>query len=38
MILPSKEDYPDYYEVIQEPVDLTMIKERMDSNKVSLIT
>ncbi|KAL5112565.1 Protein polybromo-1 [Taenia crassiceps] len=33
MILPSKEDYPDYYEVIQEPIDLTMIKERMDSNK-----
>ncbi|VDM23905.1 unnamed protein product [Hydatigera taeniaeformis] len=33
MILPSKEDYPDYYEVIQEPIDLTIIKERMDSNK-----
>ncbi|KAL5967885.1 Protein polybromo-1 [Taenia solium] len=33
MVLPSKEDYPDYYEVIQEPIDLTIIKERMDSNK-----
>ena len=34
MFLPSKEEYPDYYEVIQEPIDLTMIKERMDTNKV----
>lgn len=35
MVLPSKEEYPDYYEVIQEPIDLTMIKERMETNNVS---
>ena len=34
MFLPLKEEYPDYYEVIQEPIDLTMIRERMESNKV----
>uniref|UniRef100_A0A5K3EUD3 Bromo domain-containing protein n=1 Tax=Mesocestoides corti TaxID=53468 RepID=A0A5K3EUD3_MESCO len=33
MVLPSKDDYPDYYDVIQEPIDLTMIKERMETNK-----
>ncbi|VDN16793.1 unnamed protein product, partial [Dibothriocephalus latus] len=35
MVLPSKEEYPDYYTVITEPIDLTMIKERMDSNRYS---
>ncbi|VDL60867.1 unnamed protein product [Hymenolepis diminuta] len=32
MVLPSREEYPDYYEVIQEPIDLTIIKERMETN------
>nr|CDS33407.1 polybromo 1 [Hymenolepis microstoma] len=32
MVLPSREEYPDYYEVIPEPIDLTMIKERMEAN------
>nr|VZI39478.1 unnamed protein product [Spirometra erinaceieuropaei] len=35
MVLPSKEEYPDYYTVITEPIDLTMIKERMDNNLYS---
>ncbi len=35
MVLPSKDEYPDYYDVIQEPIDLTLIKEKMDTNAVS---
>lgn len=34
LVLPSREEYPDYYEVIQEPIDLALIRERMDTNKV----
>ncbi|CAH8508587.1 unnamed protein product [Heterobilharzia americana] len=33
--LPSKEEYPDYYQVISNPIDLTMIKHKMDEGKYS---
>lgn len=36
MVLPSKEDYPDYYQVIPEPIDLTTIKKKIDEDSVSL--
>ncbi|CAF3919770.1 unnamed protein product [Adineta steineri] len=28
--LPSSEEYPDYYETIEEPIDMSMIKDKMD--------
>ncbi|TPP39754.1 Protein polybromo-1 [Fasciola gigantica] len=33
--LPSREEYPDYYQIIPEPIDLTMIKRKMDENHYS---
>ncbi|KAH8861046.1 Protein polybromo-1 [Schistosoma japonicum] len=33
--LPSKDEYPDYYQVILNPIDLTMIKHKMDEGKYS---
>nr|CAH8840900.1 unnamed protein product [Trichobilharzia regenti] len=33
--LPSKDEYPDYYQVISNPIDLTMIKHKMDEGKYS---
>ncbi|CAL8082046.1 unnamed protein product [Calicophoron daubneyi] len=33
--LPSKEEYPEYYKVIPEPIDLTTIKQKMDQNLYS---
>ncbi|XP_050414822.1 protein polybromo-1 isoform X3 [Patella vulgata] len=32
-ILPSKKDYPDYYKVIMEPIDLSMIENKIKSEK-----
>ena len=34
MVLPSKKDYPDYYQVISEPVDMTMIDAKIKAEKV----
>ncbi|OON18820.1 Bromodomain protein, partial [Opisthorchis viverrini] len=31
--LPSKEDYPDYYKVIPEPIDLGIIRRKMEQNE-----
>lgn len=36
MSLPSKKDYPDYYKFISEPIDLTMIENKIKTNMVSL--
>ncbi|KAL3851884.1 hypothetical protein ACJMK2_015582 [Sinanodonta woodiana] len=33
MFLPSKKDYPDYYQVITEPIDLTMIESKIKNDK-----
>ena len=33
--LPSAEEYPDYYETIEQPIDMTMIKEKIDKNLVN---
>ena len=35
MVLPSRKDYPDYYQVIMEPVDMTMIEAKLKAEKVS---
>lgn len=34
MELPSPTDYPDYYDVILNPVDLNMIENRIKTEKV----
>ena len=35
MTLPSKRDYPDYYTVISEPIDLTIIEGKIKGGLVS---
>ena len=35
MVLPSKDVYPDYYQVIPEPIDLTTIKDKLDRDQVN---
>jgi len=35
--LPSKKDYPDYYKVISEPIDMTTIESKIKSEKVCLM-
>jgi len=35
--LPSKKDYPDYYKVISEPIDMTTIEGKVKSDKVSVV-
>ncbi|ESO85726.1 hypothetical protein LOTGIDRAFT_227755 [Lottia gigantea] len=32
-VLPSKKDYPDYYQVIMEPIDLSMIEAKIKAEK-----
>jgi hypothetical protein len=32
--LPSADDYPDYYESIEQPIDMSMIKDKMDKGLV----
>lgn len=34
MVLPSRKDYPDYYQVIMEPIDMTMIEAKLRADKV----
>ena len=36
MYLPSKKDYPDYYKVITDPIDLSIIEGKIKGNKVRL--
>ena len=33
--LPSKSIYPDYYKVISEPIDMTIIENKIKADKVS---
>ncbi|KAK7457993.1 hypothetical protein BaRGS_00039138 [Batillaria attramentaria] len=33
MVLPSRKDYPDYYQVIMEPIDMTMIEAKIKADK-----
>jgi len=33
--LPSAEEYPDYYESIEQPIDMSMIKDKMDKGLVN---
>jgi len=33
--LPSADDYPDYYESIEQPIDMSMIKDKMDKGLVN---
>ncbi|CAL1527080.1 unnamed protein product [Lymnaea stagnalis] len=33
MVLPSRKDYPDYYQVIMEPIDMTMIEAKLKTEK-----
>lgn len=35
MQLPSKRDYPDYYHVITNPIDLSMIEAKLRADKVN---
>ncbi|BFZ08168.1 hypothetical protein BsWGS_11204 [Bradybaena similaris] len=35
MVLPSRKDYPDYYQVIMEPIDMTMIEAKLRADKYS---
>jgi len=35
--LPSKKDYPDYYKVISEPIDMTTIENKIKTDKVCLL-
>ena len=36
MGLPSRKDYPDYYQVIMEPIDMTMIEAKIKADKVCI--
>uniref|UniRef100_A0A915PSR4 Protein polybromo-1 n=1 Tax=Setaria digitata TaxID=48799 RepID=A0A915PSR4_9BILA len=33
MFLPSKKDYPEYYDYIERPIDLTTIKQKIDTDQ-----
>ena len=35
--LPSAEEYPDYYETIEQPIDMSMIKDKIDKGIVNKI-
>lgn len=35
MVLPSRKDYPDYYQVIMEPIDMGMIETKIRNEKVT---
>lgn len=36
MKLPPKKDYPDYYEIIKKPIDISKIINRIEDGKVQL--
>jgi hypothetical protein len=33
--LPSTEEYPDYYESVEQPIDMSMIKDKLDKGQVN---
>ena len=33
--LPSKDEYPEYYDYITEPIDMTMIEQKISADRVS---
>lgn len=35
--LPMRKDYPDYYQVISEPIDMSMIESNIKNDKVNMI-
>ncbi len=35
--LPSAEEYPDYYETIEQPIDMSMIKDKIDKGLVNIL-
>lgn len=35
MKLPSKQELPDYYNIIKRPIDIKKIQQRLEENKVS---
>ena len=36
MELPDRAQYPDYYEYIQQPIDMRIIREKIETNKVKI--
>lgn len=38
MKLPPRKDYPDYYEIIKKPIDITKIVNRIEDGKVKILT
>lgn len=34
MFLPSRKDYPEYYDYIEKPIDLTTIKHKIETDQV----
>lgn len=37
MKLPPRKDYPDYYEIIKKPIDITKIVNRIEDGKVRTV-
>jgi len=35
--LPSAGEYPDYYETIEQPIDMSMIKDKIDKGLVNIL-
>jgi len=35
MKLPSKQELPDYYNIIKKPIDIKKIQQRLEENKVN---
>lgn len=38
MKLPPRKDYPDYYEIIKKPIDITKVVNRIEDGKVIICT
>lgn len=38
MKLPSKQELPDYYNIIKKPIDIKKIQQRLEENKVNFET
>ena len=36
LTLPLKKDYPDYFQVISEPIDMTVIETKIKADKVCI--
>lgn len=34
--LPPKKDYPEYYDYISDPIDMTMIEQKINTDRVSV--